>query len=223
MEITDSGEFQRRLLAVSELFDKGLSPAQQALYFDALRDLPFADVARALRQATKVCTFMPKPAELRTIAVGDTDDHAERAWIGFRAAASRIGAWASLITRDPVLGETILAVFRGWPEACALELSPEMWSSKRKEFGRVYRVIAARGLSGGRYLAGICEQQNAGKAEWSRYIAAGVVETDGTTRSLSAGEADEARQHLAATTATGLTPLIAAAAKALPAQKSESA
>lgn len=198
MHVNDSGEFVRRLVVLGELFDVALSPAKQALYFEALRDLPFPEVAVSLNAAAKACTFMPKPAELRKLAIGDDEDLAEQAWLAFRGAMRSAGAYASLATQDPALGDTIVAMFGGWPEACSEELSPEMWSSRRKEFGRVYRVLKDRGLRGSRYLPGTCEQGNAGRPEWLKYVNVAVLGLKGEIQQLRGDEADDYRTALSA-------------------------
>lgn len=197
MDITDSGEFRNRLVVLGELFDAKLSPAKLALYFEALRDVPFMQVARALNQAAKTCTFFPKPAELRRFALGDDEDAAEAAWMAFRAAMRSAGGYASLVA-DAALGEAISAVFGGWPQACSLELTPEMWSSKRKEFGRVYRVLRDRALVGSRYLAGICEQQNAGRRDWLKFVPVMRLSSDGQIEPLGLEAAEQCRGELAA-------------------------
>lgn len=197
MDIADSSEFRNRLVVLGELFDAKLSPAKLALYFEALRDVPFDLVARALNQAAKACTFFPKPAELRKFALGDDEDAAELAWIALRSALRSAGGYASIVT-DAALGEAITAVFSGWPAACALELSPEMWSSKRKEFGRVYRVLRDRGLVGSRYLAGICEQQNAGRADWMKFVSVVRLSSSGELERLSLEAAEQCRGEIAA-------------------------
>lgn len=200
MDISDSGEFTRRLIALAELYGAELTPARQALYFEALRDLPFADVAMGLNVAVKTCTWMPKPAEIRKLAVGDSEDRAEFAWLAWKTAARRAGHMASLIVDDAALAETIVAVFGSWEESCALELSAEMWSSKRKEFGRVYRVMSDRALAGSRYLTGQAERNNSTRAEWQIHtpvyrIGTGLEEP----RRLTASEAERARVEIAAT------------------------
>jgi hypothetical protein len=222
MIIDDNGEFARRLNTLAELFDAKLSPQRKALYFEALRDLPFEKVAVGLNQAAKVCKFFPKPAELRSLAVGDVDDAAEAAWMACRRAMTVVGGYTSLVTSNAVLGEAIAAVFGSWPEACALELSPEMWAAKRKEFGRVYRVLAGRGLDGARYLPGICETQNSGRTDWKRFTPVVVLEAD-AIRTLTAGEADTYRAVLAAER-SGLTQLDASGFQRLiPGAKGETA
>jgi hypothetical protein len=191
MDVGDSGEFGRRLITLGELFDLKLAATRQALYFEALRDLPFEVVIQALNQAVKVCTFFPKPAELRKFAVGDNEDQAELAWMALSGAMRAAGGYASVLLDDPALGETIVAVFGGWPQACAMDLSPEMWASKRKEFGRVYRVLRDRGLTGVRYLPGICEQQNDGRAEWMQYVPIKRLGSEGV-QTLTRSEAEAA-------------------------------
>lgn len=199
MDLGDSGEFTRRLIALAELFEANLTPAKQALYFEALRDIPFSDVAMALNVAVKTCTFMPRPAEIRKLAVGDTEDRAERAWLIWRSAARRAGHMASLVVDDPALAETILAVFGSWEESCALELSPEMWSAKRKEFGRVYRVMSNRALVGSRYLTGAAERNNAQRPEWQRFTTVYRLRVqDPEPARLTFEQAERARVEIAA-------------------------
>lgn len=214
MDIADNVEFRNRLVMLAELFDVKLSPQRQALYFEALRDLPFPAVAKGLNQAAKTCTFLPRPAEIRSLAVGDAEDRTEAAWMALKQAMRSIGSYASLVTVDPALGEAVIAVFGSWPAACQLELTPEMWAAKRKEFGRVYHVLSDRGLVGPRYLAGICEQQNAGRLEWRKYVPVALLEGAGQIRQLDGATAETYRQQLAAQ-AHGFSQLTGEIASAL--------
>lgn len=196
----DAGPFFQRLAALSELFNGAgavFSETKAELYFEALRDLPLELVVKGLNEAVKACTFMPKPAELRKLAIGDDEDQAERAWLALKTAMRAAGGYASLITADPALGEAILGVFGSWPAACALDLSPEMWASKRKEFGRVYRVVSDRALVGARYLPGICEQQNHGVGQSLKFTPVRRLEGE-TVHALSLEEAEQARTQIAA-------------------------
>lgn len=220
MDIGDNTEFRNRLVTLAELFDLRLAPTRQALYFEALRDLPFDAVAHGLNQAARACTFFPKPAELRALAVGDEEDAAETAWMALRLAMRSAGSYASLVTADAALGEAIVAVFGGWPQVCALDLSAEMWANKRKEFGRVYRVLRSRGLSGSRYLAGICEQQNAGRPEWMKFVQVQRI-AGAVLEALSLDAAERERTQLAAAS-HGFTRL-GAGVDALPAREGETA
>lgn len=197
MTTQDLEMFSARLVTLAELFDAKLSEGKIWLYFEALRDLPLEAVLSAVVGGAKRCTFMPKPAELRAMAVGDDEQATERAWMACRAAMRVVGSYASLVVADPALGETITAMFGSWPAACAAELSPEMWAAKRKEFNRVYRVLVNRGLVGARYLAGICEQQNSGRPDWLAYVPVKQLTGD-AIETLTFEQADRARTQLAA-------------------------
>lgn len=133
MEPSESSDFTRRLIGLGELFDTDLSPVKQALYFEALCDLPLEDVVRALNQATKACKFFPKPVELRELAVGSADENGARAWASLRSLAREIGAYRTWEC-DTAFALSVRDTFGSWPAYCAAELSPEMWASKRKEF-----------------------------------------------------------------------------------------
>lgn len=197
MDLADNVEFRNRLVTLAELFDLKLAATRQALYFEALRDLPFERIAHALNQAARHCKFFPKPAELRVLAEGDAEDAAETAWMGLRQAMRIAGAYASLAVADAALGETIVRLFGSWPAACALDLSPEMWASKRKEFGRVYRVLRSRNLAGARFLPGVCETENAGRPEWLTYVPVHRLES-GDVAPLTLADAEQARTLMAA-------------------------
>lgn len=198
MDANDRDSFVKRLTVVAEMFGKSLSPALVVLYFDALRDVPTDAVFRALGASCQSCEFFPKPVELRQLALGDSEDATESAWMLLRAAMVRVGGYASLIVDDAALGEAITAMFQTWPIACSQELTSEMWASRRKEFGRVYAVLRQRGLSGSRYLSGQCEMQNSGILDWLRFVPVSRL-TGERIRQLSYAEADEARMTLATT------------------------
>lgn len=158
---TDEFEtFSAQLVVLGELFEKQLSVSQQLLYFEALRDLELDPVLRAITQAARECKFFPKPVELRTFAVGDDAVHAEDAWQTYKRMAAEIGGYVSPMFSDAALAETLVAVFGSWEQACWIDLSPEMWASKRKEFDRVYRILRQRGVSGHRTLPSFCEREN---------------------------------------------------------------
>lgn len=204
MNTEHAPEFTHRLSVLAEIFDVKLSPARAALYFEALRDLSVEGVFGALNQAAKLCTFFPKPAELRSFVVGDSEDAAEIAWVGMNAAVRRLGHMSSVAFDDAALAETIVAVFGGWVGLCGQELSPEMWAAKRKEFGRVYRTMRQRRLQGGRYLIGAAEAHNSGVSEWMRFVDVGRVDGHGAVTRLSLEEGEQARQALLTPRAGGM-------------------
>lgn len=198
MQVSDNTAFRHRLEALAEVFNTKLSAARIALYFEALRDLDLSVVVAALNDAVKVCKFFPKPAELREFALGNGEDRTETAWLAFRKAMKVAGSYASVSLLDAALAETVIAMFGTWPGACSQELSPEMWASKRKEFGRVYHVQLGRELQGGRYLPGTCELTNSGRSDWMKFVPVHRVDATGVSRQLSRAEADRERQLVAA-------------------------
>lgn len=160
MQPSDRPAFVQRLVIVAELFGKPLSAAVQVLYFEALQDLEIAPVLAALHTSARTCTFMPKPAELRTLVVGDTEIAAERAWLTYKHTARTVGAYASPTFADGAIAVTLLAIFGSWERACAIDLSPELWVAKRREFERVYRVARDQGVHAPRTLPGFCARVN---------------------------------------------------------------
>ena len=160
MQGSDETPFVQRLVILAELFSKPLSPAVQVLYFEALQDLDLAVVMTAMHAATRTCTFMPKPAELRALACGDDEDAAERAWLEYKRLARAIGGYDSPVVDDPALADALVAIFGSWEAACWTDLTPEMWANKRKEFGRVYRAMRHRPMTAPRKLLGFVERDN---------------------------------------------------------------
>lgn len=153
-------EFLVRLTAVGDLFNAKMSEATQVLYFDALKDLSLESVSSALAVSVKKCKFMPKPVEIRECIEGDDETITEAAWLEYKRLARAVGSYGSPEVSDGALGRTILAVFGSWEGACIFEASPEMWASKRKEFGRVYKTLRVRGDGAPLRLAGFCERDN---------------------------------------------------------------
>jgi hypothetical protein len=135
--------FLERLAALGEVFDAKFSEMKQQLYFEALKDLDLCDVVDGMNEALKTCKFMPRPAEIRELAVGSLEDQAGAAWAEWKELARRQGAYKQ-ITAESVDGRSLVDVFGGWPQFCAADFSPEMWASKRKEFLQAYRRHARR-------------------------------------------------------------------------------
>lgn len=199
MDAAEHTAFRNRLVGLAEVFDVKLSPQRTALYFEALRDLPLERVVIAMNQTLQTAKFFPRPAEIRALAVGDSETAEEAAWMAFRAAMKTIGSYSSVSFDDAALGETVMAMFGSWPAACVAEFSSEMWAAKRKEFGRVYRVCAGRKLDGARYLPGLCEQANGGREDWKKFVPLGRIGRDGEVQQLPPATVEPARVAIAAT------------------------
>ena len=192
MESTDAHAFGARLQAVAEVYGGTLSQAKAALYFEALADLPTAAVFAAMGDAVKTLKFMPKPSEIRALALGDSEEATEAAWMALRTALRRVGGYRSFVG-PAALCDTLTALWGGWVEACDADLSPEMWASKRKEFGRVYRTVVQRGVVGSqRYLPGRQERANSGLRDGLTFVQVGVLSPGPEGPSIQLLPADQA-------------------------------
>lgn len=65
MTDANAGHFAARLTLLAEVFNEPMTPTRIAGYRAALNDLVFDDLAAALNDCAKTCTFFPKPAEIR--------------------------------------------------------------------------------------------------------------------------------------------------------------
>lgn len=157
----DAPHFFKRLALLAELFDvKNFSEGKSELYFNALEDMEWDDIEYALSEAAKRCKFMPRPVELREIVRGDDDTRIENAWIEFKQMARRIGSYGSPVFTDGAGARALIAIFGSWENACVFEASPEMWASKRKEFGRTYHAFEMRNETAPLRLTGFIERDN---------------------------------------------------------------
>lgn len=197
MTTTDRAAFAEGMAILGETFGESLSEGRIEAYYEALCDLEIGALAGAMRSAMRHCRFFPRPVELREFVIGGSVEvQIEAAWIAWRQATHRIGGYRSIVLADAALGETLLAVFGSWPAACRAELSPEMWASKRKEFDRAYRVMAARRKDRPVYLPGECEAHNSRRQEWQAFTPVGLLDASGA-RLLTEGEAAAYRQQFA--------------------------
>jgi hypothetical protein len=187
MTNSDLMPFIAHLVKVAALFKDRLTEDVQELYFDALADLPFEDVVAGLAITVRTCTFMPKPVEIRralAAPTGDLELTIEAAWLHYRQLAHHVGGYQSVTIEDQALAEALLALFGSWEEACWTDFSPEMWASKRKEFGRVYRVMLERGERGAMTLEGYCGRDNRERGYLVPPNAAGALEGPSTRLKL---------------------------------------
>ena len=151
-------EFGNILAVLSQMFNESVSEMRAEAYWIALRDCELSALKHAALKAMQSLKFFPKPAELRELLDGAGEDDAEKAWQQYKAEARRVGGYNSP-TLDAALAETLVVVFGSWEAACWADYSPEMWASKRKEFGRTYRILRQRGLKGQSQLSGFFERE----------------------------------------------------------------
>jgi uncharacterized protein (DUF736 family) len=154
-------EFRALLKSLGEVWGEAVSAERGLLYFGALADHSIDAVRAAILVAIKTKTFFPKPAELRQIIEGSSDDRALTAWTRVETAIKSLGTYQSVTFDDPILHATLWQM-GGWGNAWAWDrLDERDYGFKRLEFTRLYghflRVGAPRVIA---YLAGQHESEN---------------------------------------------------------------
>jgi hypothetical protein len=192
MTESEKPKFFRVMLALAETWKEPMSDLRLEGYWMGLCDLTIADLEAAALKAIRGCTYFPRPAELREMVHGNPERNVELAWMTWKNAARRFGGGASIVIEDAALADTLTQMFGGWPEACAKELSPEMWASVRKEFDRVYGTMLERGARGMRYLVGSHERNNSSRSDWQRFTPVGLI-SGATLKQLSGEQAERFR------------------------------
>jgi len=162
MRSEDFGAFATEMAHMSELYQKPMSEAMIALYFDDLAAYEIEAVISGLhahRVDPDRGRFFPKPADIVEKIGGDIAARALLAWDHAVAAAIDVGPYESVRFRDPVITRVIAAMggwtsFYDWPDK-------EM-PFKRKEFCDRYAVYARTNRHGDvGHLVGLFERQNA--------------------------------------------------------------
>lgn len=162
MTESDRASFRELMTAMGEAFTATVSAARLELYWRALADLPWSEVRGACEAWLRTGDRFPVPAQLRRVVEGDPQDRAATAWAALWDAARRVDGYRSLVVEDGALAFALEATFETWPKFCGLDLSPEMWAAKRKEFNAAYHAGLVRGAVG-RLFAGVCAVDNAAK------------------------------------------------------------
>jgi len=188
----DVPAFATLLDTLAEALDAPVSELRKLAYFDALSDLEFPAVATAVRGLMRTARFFPKPVDIREAVLGDVESIIESEWLALHTAMATVGAYRSLICQNATLGQTIVALFGSWPDACRADFTAEMWTAKRKEFGRVYRLYAGdlRLPTNPTVLKGLSQIANEHQDDWSRFIGYGLL-SGRTARLLTPAEAQE--------------------------------
>jgi hypothetical protein len=187
MTEADKGQFAALCTALAEAFGGQMSAIKLELYWRALDDLPYADISRAASAWMRSGKFFPRPADLREILEGRAEDRAASAYAALWTAARTIDGYASLVVEDGALAFALEATFRSWPAFCGLDLSPEMWAAKRKEFMAAYHAGLMRGGSPQVFI-GLHEQANAARGLAAHVPHGGISADHRVLREVSAPE-----------------------------------
>lgn len=127
---------------LAEGFRQSVTEATLLAYWMALNDLPLKGVETAVEKSLRECKFMPTAAELRSMS-GELSI-AQRAATAFEVVAratQSIGGYKSVNFSDPICNAAIRNL-GGWQRLCEVESVEEFEKWIRKDFERVYMLIA---------------------------------------------------------------------------------
>lgn len=143
----------------------GLKPLlEQAenLYFEAIKDLPFHAVKKAMEVALKTRQFFPAPAVIRELAAWSepqacqtpqdlAKEAAEAAAVKVRTAIADYGPYLTVVFDDPLIHEVLYRMFGGrncWVLICDHDEREMKWTMK--EFREKYADLWVRVRTGSR-------------------------------------------------------------------------
>lgn len=152
MTPADKPKFLEALVALGELLKGDFTRATLELYWTALVDLDGADVGRAMDEAARRCTFMPRPAELRALVLGTPEERALEAWARVHAAARAMHGYTSRVTFGDAAIHATIEAMGGWGVFHTLGFAAPTdveVATARKTFTAHYQAFEARGAPAG--------------------------------------------------------------------------
>lgn len=121
MTDADKPAFATMMVATGELFNRAMSETMLEMAFNALADLPLADVQRAVTAHVRTRSFFPTPAEIRQAISGSPEDRAELAWAAV-VRLVRSHGWANPPKADEWPDEATrcaaMELYGGWVALC---------------------------------------------------------------------------------------------------------
>lgn len=140
----DRPRLARILSVLGDTFAEPITDQRAEGYYIGLQDLTIGQIEFAAREALRLSKFFPRPAELRALAMGTSDDAAELAWLAVRNEVRRIGLYGAPDLSSDVLN-AIDATWGSWRDLCATlpNEGPELlgWA---KRFKTTYEALANR-------------------------------------------------------------------------------
>lgn len=143
METSDKRIFAENLIGMGEVYDRKISPAAAAIYFDDLKDYPLADVLAAFsahRKDSDRGRFFPKVADLLDKLQATTEQTAMLAW---SEMLPLLKDSQRAISADPVT-ERVIQDLGGWTRVAHTDTDKLVWVEK--EFVRRYQMYSEHGV-----------------------------------------------------------------------------
>lgn len=144
----DKAAFAASLTAIASVHRVELSQPLLQAYWLALSDLTLDQLKHAVGVALREHRWMPKPAELRSIALSgsvDGDAMALASWSALLEAVRTVGPYKSVDFGDPTTHAAIRAV-GGWQRVCDAT-SDELHRFIRRDYLAAYNGLACKAMS----------------------------------------------------------------------------
>lgn len=148
--------FMKNFTGICELFDKQISDALTAIYYESLKGMTDQEFKEAINRITTTLKFFPKPADFLDALRVDESAQAIMAYEKAINAGRQHGSYRSVQFDDPTI-HSVIELMGGWQKFC---LSEDERKWQQKEFEKIYQVMRKRG-SHPKYLPGKIEQSNA--------------------------------------------------------------
>jgi len=114
----DRPAFAEGLYLLTETFNEPMSELRTEMYFFALMELRIEVVMAVMLTAIRVHKFVPRPAELRSLALGDSEARANAAWAEVSREIQRVGYLGTPRLTDPHALDTIRGLWGSWQRMC---------------------------------------------------------------------------------------------------------
>lgn len=117
MTLDDRPKLAEMLVVLAETFNEPVSDLRAEGYYEALKDLPFEVVEQAGLMALRTSKFFPRPAELRELATGKTEDAAALGWAELLREVRRVGYLGTPKLSEDTF-ETMRNLWGSWAQLC---------------------------------------------------------------------------------------------------------
>lgn len=138
MTAQDRPRLARVLAVLGETFREPVGELRAEGYYEGLKDLDIEAIEGAAQASLRLSKFFPRPAELRELALGKTEERAELAWVGLLEEVRRCGYLGAPKLPEATL-EAVRGLWGGWRRLCETlpGEGPELlgWA---KRFGSAY-------------------------------------------------------------------------------------
>jgi len=155
MEKNEFPRFAQLMVQTAEIYNEKLSEIKIELYFEILKDFPYASIERAFVHHIRTSKFFPKPADIVEFIEGSPDDRSLKAWLLLTRLIKNYGYYYSIVVDDPALVATVEDM-GGWMHICSTWKESEL-PYREREFREKYKYNLKHPQKSGNTLTGHLE------------------------------------------------------------------